>query len=95
MKRKNSLLRSILLTLASLTIGFIAIAFPFNLFKTLNGDAIHLVFIFEIILYFIISMIFLAVSDKRKQEKIKNERRHEERKLKIERVQREWIDIAV
>ena len=94
MKRKNNILKSMLLTLASLTIGFAAIAFPFNLFKTLTSDAMHVIFISEIVIYFVLGLIFLALSDKRKQEKIKSERRHEERRQKIERVQREWIDIA-
>ena len=94
MKRKNNILKSMLLTLASLTIGFAAIAFPFNLFKTLTSDAMHVIFISEIVIYFVLGLIFLALADKRKQEKIKRERRHEERRQKIERVQREWIDIA-
>ena len=94
MKRKNNLLKSALLTLVSLAVGFIAIALPFNLFSTLTSDAMHIIFINEIIIYFSVAMIFLAISDKKKQEKIKLEKRHEERKQKIERVKRDWIDIA-
>ena len=94
MKRKNSLIKSLLLSLAALIIGFFSIALPFNLFNTLTSNAMHIIFISEIIIYFSISMIFLAIADKRKQEKIKIEKRHEERKEKIERVKRDWIDIA-
>ena len=94
MKRKNNLLKSALLTLVSLAVGLIAIALPFNLFSTLTSDAMHIIFISEIIIYFSVAMIFLAISDKKKQEKIKLEKRHEERKQKIERVKRDWIDIA-
>ncbi|MBE6741997.1 MAG: hypothetical protein E7570_06790 [Ruminococcaceae bacterium] len=94
MKRKNTIIKSMLLSIASLITGFVAIALPFNLFKTLSDEAMQIVFISEIIIYFVIGMIFLAVCEKRKQEKIKNAKRHEERKCKIERVRREWIDIA-
>ena len=94
MKRKSSTIKYLLLSLAALIIGFFAIALPFNLFSTLSANAMHIIFISEIIIYFSISMIFLAVADKKKQERIKIAKRHEERKEKIERVKRDWIDIA-
>ncbi len=94
MKIKNNLLKSALLTLSSLAVGFAAIAFPFNLFSTLTSDAMHVVFISEIIIYFFVAMIFLVVADKKKQRRIKLEQRHEKRKAKIERVKTDWIDIA-
>ena len=90
----NKILKSMVLTLTSVVIGFIAIALPFNLLGTLTNDAVHIVFISELVIYFIVALVFLAVSDKKKQEKIKIEKRHEQRREKIERVQREWIDIA-
>lgn len=94
MKIKNNLLKSVILTLSSLAIGFIATALPFNLFSTLTSDAMHVVFISEIIIYFFVAMIFLVVADKKKQRRIKLEQRHEKRKAKIERVKTDWIDIA-
>ncbi|MBQ9532095.1 MAG: hypothetical protein IJR70_08480 [Eubacterium sp.] len=94
MKRNNRIIKSALLTLASLIIGFIAIAVPFNLFNTLTSEAMHIVFIAEIIIYFLVSMFFLIAYDKKKQEKIKLENRHKERLQKIECVKRDWIDIA-
>ena len=94
MKRNNRIIKSALLTLASLIIGFIAIAVPFNLFYTLTSEAMHIVFIAEIIIYFLVSMFFLIAYDKKKQEKIKLENRHKERLQKIECVKRDWIDIA-
>ena len=92
--KKRSIIKSLLLTTASLVIGFIAIAFPFNLFKTLTGEAMQVLFISEIVIYSIAALIFLVVSDKRKQERLKSEKRHEARRQKIEQFQREWIDIA-
>ena len=89
-----NILKSVALSAASLTVGFIAISFPFRLFDTLTGDAMHIVFISELIIYSLIGAIFLVVKDKRKQEKIKKERRHELRRKKIEQVKRDWIDIA-
>ena len=90
----NKILKSIAISFLSLVAGYWAISFPFNLFGTLTKDAMHLVFIAEIIIYFVIAMIFLVIADKRKQEKIKFEQRHEERCRKIEQVKRDWYDIA-
>ena len=90
----NKILKSIAISFLSLVSGYWAISFPFNLFGTLTKDAMHLVFIAEIIIYFVIAMIFLVIADKRKQEKIKFEQRHEERCRKIEQVKRDWYDIA-
>ena len=90
--KRNNILKSILLSVASLAVGFLAISFPFNLFGTLTKDAMHLVFISEIVIYFGLAMILLVVSEKNKQKR--NEQRHEERCRKIEQVKREWIDIA-
>ena len=94
MKRKTSFIKSILLTIASLIIGFIAIAFPFNLFSALSSEAMHIVFISEIIIYFSISMVFLALKDRKAKEKEKLEKRHQQRREKIQRVKTDWIDIA-
>ena len=92
--KKNNILKSIALSIASLAVGFFAISFPFNLFGTLTKDAMHLVFISEIIIYFGLAMIAIVVAEKKKQQRVKNEQRHEERCRKIEQVKREWIDIA-
>jgi len=94
MKRKNSFIKSMLLTLISLIVGFFAIALPFNLFRTLTDESMQMIFISEIVIYFAIAMLFLVFTDKKKKEKIKCEKWHEERRAKIQRVQREWIDIA-
>ena len=92
--KRNNILKSILLSVASLAVGFLAISFPFNLFGTLTKDAMHLVFISEIVIYFGLAMIAIVVAEKKKQQRVKNEQRHEERCRKIEQVKREWIDIA-
>lgn len=92
--KRNSILKSIALSVASLAVGFLAISFPFNLFGTLTKDAMHLVFISEIIIYFGLAMIAIVVAEKKKQQRVKKEQRHEERCRKIEQVKREWIDIA-
>ena len=90
----NNIIKSIALSIAALAVGFIAISLPFNLFSTLSSDAMHIIFISELILYFAIGMIFLVFKDKQKQEKVKMQKRHEQRSQKIEQVKREWIDIA-
>ena len=92
--KTNKIIKSIILSIASLAVGFIAISLPFNLFGTLTKDAMHLVFICEIIIYFSLAMIFLVAAEKKKQREIKNAKRHEMRSRKIEQVRREWIDIA-
>ena len=89
-----NILKSAALSIASLTVGFIAISFPFRLFDTLTGDAMHIIFISEILIYSLIGALFLVVKEKKKQEEIKNEKRHELRRKKIEQVKRDWIDIA-
>lgn len=89
-----NILKSIALFTASLTVGFIAISFPFNLFNTLTADEMHIIFISEIIIYSLIGAIFLVVKDKKKQQEIKNKKRREIRKKKLEQVQRDWIDLA-
>ena len=92
--RRNNILKSIALSIAALAVGFFAISLPFNLFDMLTKDAMHIVFISEIVIYFAVAMVYLALVDKKKQEEIKEEKRLSERNRKIERVQREWIDIA-
>jgi len=90
----NNIIKSITLTLTSLAAGFIAITIPFNLIGTLSKEAMHIVFISEIVIYFSVAMIFLVASDKKKQQEIKSNERHKERRRKIEEVKKDWIDIA-
>ena len=92
--KTTNILKSIALSVAALFFGFIAISLPFNLFNTLSSDAMHIVFISEIIIYFAIGMLFLVFKDKKKQEEIKMQKRHELRNQKIEQVKRDWIDVA-
>lgn len=91
---KNTILKSIALSLSALTVGFFAISLPFNLFDSLSNEAMHIIFIAEIIIYSFIGAIFLIVKDRKKQEEIKNEKRREIRNKKVEQVKRDWIDLA-
>lgn len=88
------LLKGLCLSLLSLIAGFAAIILPFGLLRNLTGEALHIFFFAEITVYLIISLIFLLVTDRKKDQRKKAEKRHCERCKKIERVQKEWYDIA-
>lgn len=86
--------KGLLLTLVSLAGGFIAIILPFGLTQNFSGDALHIFFFAEIAVYLVISLIFLLIADRKKEQRKKAEKRHCERCKKIERVQKEWYDLA-
>lgn len=87
-------IKGLLFTLSSLAAGFIAISLPFKLFEELSTDGMHLLFISEIIIYFVTGMVFLLIAEHKKQCKAKSKERHIERNRKIKQVQEEWMNIA-
>lgn len=86
--------KGLVLSIVSLAAGFIAITLPFGLFKSLTGEALHILFFAELTVYLVVALIFLVIIDIKKEQKQKAERRHIERCEKIKRVQKEWFDIA-
>ncbi len=86
--------KGLLLSIVSLIAGFIAITLPFGLFRSLTGDALHIFFFAELTVYLVIALIFLVITDRKKEQRKKAEKRHTERCEKIRRVQSEWFDIA-
>lgn len=87
-------LKGLCLSLVSLIAGFAAITLPFGLLQNLTGEALHIFFFAEIAVYLVISLIFLLIADRKKEMRKKAEKRHCERCRKIERVHKEWYDIA-
>lgn len=86
--------KGLFLSIVSLAAGFAAITLPFGLFKDLTSEALHIMFFAELTVYLVISLIFLVIIDRKKEQKKKAEKRHTERCEKIKRVQKEWYDIA-
>ncbi|MBE6720470.1 MAG: hypothetical protein E7571_07445 [Ruminococcaceae bacterium] len=86
--------KATLMSALSLIIGFLAISLPFNLFSTLSSVMIQRVFLGELVIYFVIAMLFLVFQQKKKERLIKSEQRHTARREKIARVQTEWYDLA-
>ena len=86
--------KAILLSVAALAAGYLAISLPFNLFNTMSDRAMQGIFLGELIIYFVISLIFLVAHQRKKEEKMKAARRHLARREKIARVQSEWYDLA-
>lgn len=87
-------IKGLLLSLASLVVGFTAIALPFRLFDGLSGDALHLVFFAESTIYFLMGITFLVAFEKKKRNKEKSKRRQALRNEKIKRYQEEWVNLA-
>lgn len=91
MKKKNTILKGLLLSVSALIIGFVAISLPFNLFSELSDAAMEIIFMTELIIYFFIGIIFLIVKDKKQQKKRKKVKRLAERQKRIKIVQDEWF----
>lgn len=94
----NTVIKGLLLSAAAIIIGFAAIAFPFKLFDNLSREGMQLLFISEIVIYFALAMIFIAVNEmKKKKAKLQKEKelqRRFQRRAKFEQAQREYYDLA-
>lgn len=93
MKNFKTFLKGLVLSLISLTAGFIAISLPFHIFD-MSDSTMNIVFVAELAIYIVIGLIFLIIKDKKEQEKIKMIKRHEKRNEKIKKVHEEWINLA-
>ena len=94
MNNFSKVLKAVIMSIASLGIGFAAISLPFRLFDTLSAEGMRYLFIGELTLYFVIGMIFLAAKEKRQQKKTKEAARRFQRQIKLEQAQREYYDFA-
>lgn len=93
MNRKE-ILKSILLTLASLAGGFAAISLPICIFGSMSTEQVRILFVTELAVYFTVGMVFLLIKDGREQKRKKQRAQHKQRQEKINRVIDEWYNLA-
>lgn len=91
---KKNLLKGILISISSLTVGYFAISIPFNLFTNFTSQGTRLFFIIELVVYLIIGSIFLIAKEKQEQREKAQELRHQRRMKQIEDVKENWYNIA-
>ena len=79
MKKTNisRFIKSLLLSLSALIVGFCAISFPFQLFDTLTPREMRIVFISEIVIYFATAMIFLLIKESKQEKRQKKQQKRE------------------
>ena len=87
-------IKTLLLSLVSLSVGFAAIAFPFQLFSNLSAEGMRYLFIGELTLYFIIGIAFLLIKGARDERAAKEEARKYQRRIKFEQAKRDYYDFA-
>lgn len=90
----SNIIKGFALSAFALGFGFLAIALPFRMFNILSGDGMRIMFIVELIVYMIVGMIFLAIQDKKNQQKAKANKRHEQRQIKVQDCIDNWYNIA-
>ena len=94
MKKTKTIIKGILMSIATLITGFLALALPFRLFTSLSPRDMQVLFLAELVTYFITGMVFLIAKDKKLREKEKNEERRIARREKFEQAQKEYYDLA-
>lgn len=77
----KKLLNTLIISAAAIFVGYWAIALPFHLFETLTGMQMRILFISEILIYFLIFSAFFIIKEA-KAEKIKNARRLKEKQIR-------------
>lgn len=93
MKTKN-ILKGIMISIATLTVGYFALSIPFNLFERFNADGQRLFFAVEVIIYLLVGSIFLVVKDKKIVQAQKEKARQQRRIEKLKDVEENWYNIA-
>lgn len=93
-KITKEIIKMFVLTVASLGVGFVAIAFPFRLFDNLTAVQMRYLFFGEMTLYFTLGMIFLYAKGKKDDRKAKEEARRFQKRIKFEQAKREYYDLA-
>ncbi len=78
--------KSILVSLSTLVVGFIAISLPFNLFNTLTAKEMRIIFLCEVIVYSIMFALFFLVKEKKEEkrkQKLKEKITKEKRRIQL------------
>ncbi len=94
MKKTKKVLKGILMSALTIAAGFLALALPFKMFTGLSSRDMQILFIAELVVYFVLGMIYLIFKDRNEAEKVKNEERRTARREKFEQAQREYYDLA-
>lgn len=94
MKKIRTILKGLIISVSTLAAGFLALALPFKMFANLSRHDMQVLFLAEIVVYFIMSMTYLIFRDKKETEKERNEERRVARREKFERAQKEYYDLA-
>lgn len=91
MKKKN-IFKGLLISIASLFVGFFAISFPFHFFENLSSMQMTILFATEILVYSGVGMIFLVIKqlDEEKRAKAKQSKQ----KIEIRQTQNDWLDLV-
>lgn len=85
-KSINNILKSVLVSLTTLIVGFVAISLPFNLFNTLTEKEMRIIFLCEIIIYSVMFALFFVVkerSEEKKKQKQKDKITREKRRIQL------------
>lgn len=93
MKRKN-IFKGILISIASLIVGFFAIAFPFSFFENLSSNQMTVLFATEIIVYTGVGMIFLVLKQIEENKKEKAIQKQRKQRIEIKQFQDDWFDLV-
>ena len=94
MKKTKTIIKGILMSAITLGVGFLALALPFRMFTELSRSEMHILFIAELAVYFVMGIAFLIFRDKKETEKARNEERRLARREKFKKAQEEYYDLA-
>ena len=94
MKKTRMILKGIMMSAVTLCVGFLALSLPFKLFNDLSRRDMQVLFITELVVYFICTIVYLSIKDKKDTEKVKEEERRIQKRAKFEQAQREYYDLA-
>ena len=65
MKKIRTILKGLIISVSTLAAGFLALALPFKMFANLSRHDMQVLFLAEIVVYFIMSMTYLIFRDKK------------------------------
>ncbi len=94
MKNFRNIIKGLVLSISAMIVGFLAIALPFRLFSSIEGTQLRALFLFEIIIYFILSMLFLISKERKRIKKEKEQKKRIIRREKFQQAQIEYYDLA-
>lgn len=73
----SKIIKGLIISISTLVVGFCAISLPFHLFDALTSREMRIIFISEIIIYLILSMIFLLARENKQEKKKKHQQKRE------------------